>query len=258
MDLKKCFESFNASLSEVEKAYGRIIRQIDAYCRQDTMPVEYLKELAGNLAHEIRNPLAGIAVLTELLAQQGEDDQARSIQGILHGVQRIDTIVESLIAFSQPLVFHTTQCNVGDLLQRAVEAARMQLQGACEDYRFELDLPQETIHREIDPALMLQAVQNVLKNSIEVMPDGGDIRLSLSHDEPKHILVVEIEDEGPGLTSADVDKPFYPFFTTKTYGMGLGLPASRLIVEKHGGGILIQNRPEPETGVRVILTLPMD
>ncbi len=254
-DIEKCFRDFNASLSDVEKAYDQISRQIAEYNQQENVPRDYLKEMAGNLAHEIRNPLAGIAAMVELLSQETPDDQTKSIQGILHGVRRIDKIVENLIVFSQPVVFHTVQCNFGDILKRAIETTRSQLGADNDRFDFRLSGPLQPVYVQVDPVLMVQALQNMLRNAVEVMSDGGQVRLNFSHDVSNHKLMVIIEDEGPGLPQNDIEKPFYPFFTTKTYGMGLGLPTARLIIEKHGGTVSLQNRAP--RGVEITLTLPI-
>ncbi|MFQ5649099.1 MAG: nitrogen regulation protein NR(II) [bacterium] len=254
-ELEKCFQDFNASLTDIEKAYGRISRQIDEYRSHEIVPRNYLEELAGNLAHEIRNPLAGIAMLVELLSKESSKTQMENIQGILEGVQRIDTIVENLIVFSQPVRFQTVRCNLSDLLKRAAETARAWLGERNRDYPFVLPLPLEQVYVEVDPVLMLQAIQNLLRNAVEVMPDGGQTTIKVTLNQPKNKVKVSIEDEGPGLPNRDFEKPFYPFHTTKTYGMGLGLPTSRLIVEKHGGKISLKNRDQK--GLQVTLTLPI-
>ena len=94
LQIEKSFETFNSSISNIQKAFGEIQKQINSYNDTDIVPRDYLKEMAGNLAHEIRNPLGGIATNVELLSSDSDEQQSRSIESILEGVYRIDKIVE--------------------------------------------------------------------------------------------------------------------------------------------------------------------
>ncbi len=253
-DIERSLARFNASISDIERAYGRISRQIDEYGLTQTVPRNYLTEMAGNLAHEIRNPLAGIANLVELLSQDPESGTSR-IDGILNGIQRIDKIVENLIVFSKPVVLQQVRCNFYDILQRAIETVKTEYLTECADrYRFEACTDNSTFVVNIDPVLVLQALQNILSNAVTAMPDGGTILMRLAKNEAGVLLA--IQDEGAGLQEPDCEKPFYPFYTTKTYGMGMGLPTSRLILEKHGGRVWME--PTENQGLTVNVTLPIE
>lgn len=250
--IEKSIEHFNSSLSNLEKAYHRISQKIDDYQKHEIVPREYLKEMAGNLAHEIRNPLSIISTMVELLTEQKED--ARSIQGILSGVERIDKIVENLIVFSRPLTLKPIESNFCDLLGQAVETTKSELKSSEPRFDFVIATSSVEVFVKTDPVLMLQAIQNILQNAVEIMSDGGTISLKLTQEKKEKQLLLTIADEGPGLSDKNEEKPFYPFFTTKTYGMGLGLPTARLIVEKHGGKAWMERR---EKGTAVLLNLPL-
>lgn len=249
LDLEKCFENFDASISDVQKAYQKVWRQIDGLKNHDNLPKDYLAEMAGNLAHEIRNPLCGIANLVSLLSEGDQSQKSQSVHGILEGVQRIDKIVENLIVFSQPIEVHTISCNIGDILKSAVAIVKREYGAAVDIFQFELNLPRHSAFIKVDPELMLKVVKNVLQNALENMPDGGAIRLRLRRQQD--VLHLTIRDAGIGLLNRDVEKPFYPFYTTKTYGMGLGLPIARLILEKHGCQIGLQNNQTEGTTVSI-------
>ena len=85
------------------------------------------------------------------------------------------------------------------------------------------------------------------------MPEGGEIKIALMERPRTNKMVICISDEGQGLAEDNEEKPFYPFYTTKTNGMGMGLPTSRLIVEKHGGKIYLKKN---QHGVTVTINLP--
>lgn len=254
-DLEKSFETFNASISGIQETYSKIWHQLDGFQFDDSVPRDYLKEMAGNLAHEIRNPLAGISNLVELLSEDHELKRTKNIQGILEGVDRIDKIVENLIVFSRPMNLQTIECNFLDTIKRAITTVRIQNKEIEARYSFLLNLPEQEIYLKLDPILMLQALQNILQNAIENMPEGGSIKLSLTENHLLQELILIIQDHGCGLVDDNAEKPFYPFYTTKTSGMGLGLPTAHLIITNHGGKIFLQNNEEK--GVVVTIKLPM-
>ncbi len=252
-DIEKSLETFNSSVSNLEKAYDKISRKIEEYEHNEIVPREYLEELAGNLAHEIRNPLSVISSLVELLVQNKSGADTRGIQGILDGVRRIDKVVENLIIFSRPINLKPIDCNFRDLLFQAIETVKTELGEDAGDYEFATSIPAGDIYVRTDPVLMLQAIQNLLHNAAEIMGEGGKIELEIGISQPGR-LTLTISDQGPGLAGGNTEKPFYPFFTTKTYGMGLGLPTARLIIDKHGGKVWLANRP-PQ-GVVATVELP--
>ncbi|RMF60203.1 MAG: hypothetical protein D6743_15315 [Calditrichaeota bacterium] len=253
-ELEKSFENFNSRMRGVEKAYDRLQQQLDGYRDGETIPRDYLKEMAANLAHEIRNPLGGIANYVELLADSPASQQSGNIRGILEGIQRIDRVVENLIVFSRPIVLQPIRCNLADLVRRAVEAVRQEGPTDASRCEFLLRLPKE-VFLTLDPFLMLQAIKNVLQNAVEFMPAPGRLTVALVVNPKRNKVILYVADEGQEVFEAgDEEKPFYPFFTTKTSGMGLGLPTARLIVEKHGGKIWLKKKAKK--GVVVILNLP--
>ena len=242
LQIEKSFETFNSSISNIQKAFGEIQKQIDSYNDADIVPRDYLKEMAGNLAHEIRNPLGGIATNVELLSSENDEQQSRSIESILEGVYRIDKIVENLIVFSRPIVLQTIKSNFNDTVESAVEAIRKQLPDP-DRYVFTTFLPVRQTYARIDPVLMLQALQNILVNAIENMPDSGTVTIALSENRRLGKLVCCIGDSGSGLLDNDTEKPFYPFYTTKTRGTGLGLAVSKKIAREHGGDLIVSSQP---------------
>jgi len=253
-ELEKSFADFNSSISDIQRVYGRISSKIAAYHNPDAISREYLKEMAGNLAHEIRNPLGGIATYVELL---GDDAGAHSenIEAILAGVQRIDKIVENLIVFSKPVVLHKIKCNFPDLVEKVVQSLCASRADARPEVTVRFHRPKDELFANIDVQLMQQALMNVLINSVENMSEDGAIDIALSERTQDGRIALCLSDTGNGLVDDDVEKPFYPFYTTKTYGMGLGLPTTRLIIEKHNGHVRMQKNRQQ--GVMVIIQLPV-
>jgi two-component system sensor histidine kinase AtoS len=252
-EIEKCFEHFDASITDVQRAYQKVWRQIDSFKLQENLPKNYLSEMAGNLAHEIRNPLCGIANLVTLLSEEDESEKSKGVHGILEGVRRIDKIVENLIVFSQPVVIERINCNLCDIARSAVATTKREWSDTGQ-VEFVVELPEQEVFVKVDPELMLKVAKNLIQNALENMPEGGRIFIKLTEGDGKFDLL--IRDEGRGLAIKDTEKPFYPFYTTKTYGMGLGLSISRLVLEEHGCEIKL--RSNKDSGVTVTITYPMD
>jgi two-component system nitrogen regulation sensor histidine kinase GlnL len=219
-----------------------------------------LGALAAGLAHEVRNPLAGVRAAAQLLTKEPQFPRAlhEFTDVILREVDRLNRLVDELLGLVGPRPLRRRACNVNELLE---EALRLQAPGPG-------SVP---VHRDYDPAIpaldadpdrVLQVFLNLLRNALEAM-DGvrGElaVRTRFERVAPqcggRSAAVVEIEDRGPGM-SADVQaKAFMPFFSTKAKGTGLGLPLSLRIVEEHGGALELQSRPESGTTARVLLPL---
>lgn len=253
-DIERCFDSFNASIASIQSAYNQLVREINDYHDAETVPNDFLKEMAGNLAHEIRNPLGGIANFVSLLRDDGGQTSA-TFDNIQQGIERIDKVVENLIVFSNPVSPNLMRCNFNELIRGAIECVKNDLKIDSRIYRFSLKLPRGRLVLKLDPELMLQALKNVLQNAVESMPDGGKINLAVTRLKASKEALITVIDEGRGLQNGDAEKAFYPFYTTKTNGMGLGLPTARLIVAKHGGKIKLKNRAKK--GVEVSIRLPL-
>ena len=254
-DIERCFDSFNASISNIQSAYKKLVREINDYHDAETVPNDFLKEMAGNLAHEIRNPLGGIANFVALLRDDEKQEQPNTFDGIQQGIERIDKVVENLIVFSNPVVPNLIRCNFNELLRAAVECVKKELKITPQSHRFILKLTRGRIFLKVDPELLLQALKNILQNAVESMPDGGKITVAIRRLKTSNEVVITVVDEGRGLQNGDEEKAFYPFYTTKTNGMGLGLPTSRLIIAKHGGKIKLKNRAVPGVEAQIRLQL---
>ncbi|MBI3098732.1 MAG: PAS domain S-box protein [Planctomycetes bacterium] len=206
-------------------------------------------ELAATVAHEIKNPLAGISGAIQVLEDAiPRSDPRRSVVGeILEQIRRLDNTVRDLLAFSRPTAPVRQEIDVGETLARAWSLLAPQ-PGASE-VRFAI-AGGEGMRLLADAHLLEQVWINLFQNAIEAMPRGGELRV-LVHDGES--IRIEVRDTGSGIDAAHVGKLFRPFFSTKTRGTGLGLAISRKIVEAHGGSIWFATRPGIGTSVFVEL-----
>ena len=215
-----------------------------------------LGTLLAGVAHEVRNPLAGIRSTAQLW-QRGLGIGAESLEGLVQEVDRLDEIVSSLLRFSRA---DATGLSPGDLNAVLAEAARLvtspaRAQGVRIDVDVDLDpnLPRVAM----SPPSLLQLFRNLTTNAIQAMPGGGTIRLSTRHDPERLAVRATVEDGGPGLSAEAIGHLFEPFFTTKAEGTGLGLAIAREIALAHGGDLIAANRPGV-SGASFTLTLPAD
>jgi signal transduction histidine kinase len=105
----------------------------------------------------------------------------------------------------------------------------------------------------LDPVRIRQALDNVLQNAIEAMPNGGTLEVSVSIE--GHTACVAVHDSGPGISVKDMDRIFDPYFSTKQEGLGLGLPISKKIIEAHGG--MLRAASEQGRGSTFVIRLPV-
>lgn len=211
-----------------------------------------LGRLSAGVAHEIRNPLAGIRTTAELLRARiaGDGDLPRFVDVILEETERLDRIVGSLLQFAKPSAPRRQPLRLTELLERAVRLAA----GRAAERGVSLRLGEiGTLEPPGDRDQMLQVLLNLLLNAIDATPPGGEVLFRCEADRDELRFVVE--DGGEGVPASLRERVFDPFFTTKPGGTGLGLSISQNIVRAHGGRLRLE-RPEGGRS-RAVAALPL-
>ena len=217
---------------------------------QQAAQLSLVGELAAGLAHEIKNPLAGIQGVVDILLRRRDarDPDSEALKGIRSEVDRIDQTVRALLDRARPRVLAPKQCSLTDVVRRAVNVARAQVFGRAEGRRIavHLDAPVEPIFASIDAAQIEDAVLNLIINAIEASENNGSInvRLFCAQDETNEQLeevMIEVSDQGRGVSEENLARIFHPFFTTTEGGTGLGLPAVRRIARAHSGRVEVKS-----------------
>lgn len=212
-----------------------------------------LGQLAGAIAHEVRNPLAVMRS-----AAQGvlEDERSpspatqRGCEFIITEIDRLHSVVTSLLAFVRPLQVKRRTVRIEDLFDRTEQLARDELAGArARLVRRVGDAPPVI---EGDPDLLCQALLGLVANATEAMTNGGDVVLEASA--CMGGIELSVADSGPGVPPELRSRVFEPFFTTRAKGTGLGLAVVKQIVTAHAGSVSIDDRPGG--GARFVLRLP--
>jgi len=213
-----------------------------------------LGQMAASLAHEIRNPLASIDVTCSLLRRRlGEDDGGRAmLDKITAEVRRLNRTITSSLEFVRPVSLQLAPATLAPLLDEAITVARER--HGVPAIRIETDFRQDLPPIDIDRAQIRQVFENLILNSLEALGDSGNVTVvtdlhqagAPAGDEPDAAapwVQIQVRDDGPGLAQDERDKVFYPFFTTKEQGSGVGLSTAKKIVDCHRGQIDIEDAP---------------
>ena len=219
-------------------------------------------EIAVSIAHQVRNPLGSIELLTSVLKQEVKDDQDKKklTDHVLAGVKNIDFIINNLLLFTKPQPPVLQQVNVHSFLSDAIHFVAPSLKLGRVELKEHFNAHTPLIMG--DPELLKQVFFNVVWNAIQAMAAGGELIISTemeNHDryrapDPEYVEI-SISDSGEGIAEDDLEKIFNPFFTSKEKGTGLGLAIVHNIIEAHGGQITVKSRVGK--GSVFTITLPL-
>jgi signal transduction histidine kinase len=215
--------------------------------------------MAAGVAHEIRNPLASIKgaaqfVQKDLEGTPGKDEAKDYLKLLVGEVDRLNGVVESFLSYARPVEPRKQDLSLESFLKDLLRLHTASLPKSVRvETAFDPDLPAV----KADPELLTHAVTNAIRNAVEVMPEGGTLRIRTVAvaSALRSWAAIEVEDSGPGIARGDLERIFQPFFTTKAKGTGLGLAISLRILEAHGGDISIEN-VQPH-GCRFTFFLPL-
>jgi two-component system sensor histidine kinase HydH len=220
--------------------------------------VAEIVQLAGGLAHEIRNPLSTMRLNLELLAEELQGAAAPRDRRILQKIdrvrreaQRLENILEDFLRFARVEVLKRVPTDLNALIDDLRDFIEPQAttQGVIIRTQFDESLPAVAI----DEDLFKQALLNLILNALHAMPDGGELILTTRR-EPA-AAVVEVIDTGSGIAEEHQAEVFKPYFSTRPGGSGLGLPTARRILQAHGGTIDLASAVGK--GTRFTLRLPL-
>lgn len=215
---------------------------------QRAAQLSFVGELAAGLAHEIKNPLAGIQGAVDILIRRRDknDPEREALEGMRHEVARIDNTVRALLDRARPRLSSVVNESLTNVVDRAVSLAKGQLVTAVtrgHHVRIEYEPPDDPITIPIDSAQIEDAVLNLIINAIEACQTGGYVKVRVARLQVERLdvleeeAIIEVEDDGVGISDEDQARIFNPFFTTRSSGTGLGLPAVRRIARLHGGRV---------------------
>jgi Na+/proline symporter/signal transduction histidine kinase len=212
-----------------------------------------LGEMAAGVAHEIRNPLGGIKMATNLLSSPEVDGSPLSqemARSILSGIGEIEGIINNLLDWTRDARLERNEYELARILDPVVEAAASE--GRARGVQVGYGRLEREVVAAVDGQKLRQVFTNVMKNAVEAIePRRGAGRVTVDLFAEGDRAVVEVVDDGVGISPEDRDKIFLPFFTTKPSGTGLGMSIVKKIVDLHAGDIAIESAPGHGTRVRI-------
>ena len=213
-----------------------------------------LGRLAAGLAHEIKNPLAGIQGALEILREDpSETDSNKELfDEMLSELRRVNGTLRTLLGSARPGPARLAKTDLNKLLDevRILMAPGLRRQNVA----LELDLTEGPLEAQIDGSKIRQVLLNLIQNAAEAMENGGTVTIRASGFPEGGGIVLAVQDDGPGIPPDQLKRVFEPFFSTKFSGTGLGLAIARSLVEQHGGTLQVDS--EVGKGTNFYLILP--
>jgi signal transduction histidine kinase len=228
--------------------YG--LRQKKALERSEQLAA--VGELAASIAHEVRNPLAGMKGALEVLRKELDVKPSNQeiVDELLAQIVRLEHLVRDLLSYARPRVLRLQVFDLNEMLGRVLRL-----------YKDQADASGITIHRidgpgtgklRADPTQMEQVLLNLIHNAVQAMEEGGT--LTVTTRVTGESVTITLRDTGDGIPRSDMVKVFQPFYTTKHRGSGLGLPIVKKITEAHGGSLKLKSTPGE--GTTATVTIP--
>ena len=214
-----------------------------------------LGRAAAQVAHEVKNPLAGLLLYAfHLKSKIGDSSktEASLVDKIVDTINHLSDRVEQILGFARPLNLTRSDGNINQIANEVLELLQPQITANKIDVR--LSLSEHAASAMIDESSMRGALINLILNAIEAMPNGGS--LSISSDGTDDTLRLEIADSGRGISEEELKNIFEPFYTTKKEGLGLGMPYAKKIIAQHGGDMTVDSRIGQ--GTKISITLPTE
>jgi len=252
--LKDEFGELAASFNEMAGALKEQMRKM-----QRTEQMAVVGELAAGLAHEIKNPMAGIKVAMSVLSEETyiSPEDKSVLQKVVAEITQLEGLMKSFLNFAKPQKPRMEPVNVNQLLNTTLAFhLKHQAVGDARSGKVEIakelgELPSTLA----DPTQLQQVFLNLFLNALHAMPLGGELSVRTRLEEDGKMIRIEVSDTGSGIREDLIDKVFQPFYTTKPKGTGLGLAISRQLIEQHDGVITVANRPGD--GVLFTIRLPV-
>jgi len=195
-----------------------------------------LGELTAGVAHELRNPLAGIKINTQILSRKRDfpEMERRLLDSTLEGIGKIQKIVDDMLNFAKPKASHFKLEEINEVVEGSLAILQTKLKKGNISLVF---VKGESLPKVwIDAHQIQQVLINLMLNAIQAMEKGGTLTFR-TFSEGKDRVDIEVKDTGIGIPKSHLKKIFDPFFTTKSEGTGLGLSISINILESHGATI---------------------
>lgn len=217
--------------------------------------VATLGRVAAQVAHEVRNPLAGLLLYSEHLKSKldgkAQNGEAQLVDKIIATINNLTATTEQILNFARPVTLAPKRLDLNEVAQDVIQLLSTEI--AAHAIETKLDLDPSPVAGMLDEPSIRAATLNLVLNAVQAMSKGG--LLTISTGTTSGNLWMEIKDTGAGMSPAQAKEIFEPFKTTKSRGLGLGMPYAQKIIHQHGGQIVVESREGQGTQVRIELPI---
>ncbi len=226
-----------------------LIREMEQQLER-TRRMAALGKMAAGIAHEIRNPLGTLRGFAHYFGNlDGATAESKDYAELMKSeIDRLNRHVSGLLQFARPREPQVVSVDLDGLISKTVALMEADFSKHALNFHYRCNTD---ITLEADPDMLLQVLMNLLQNSVNATPTGGEVSLSAFAD--RHHIRIMISDNGSGMTAQEREKMFDPFFTTRKTGTGLGLSVSHQIIEQHNGTFEVSSAPGKGTTVTIVL-----
>ncbi|HEY4658720.1 MAG TPA: ATP-binding protein, partial [Gemmatimonadaceae bacterium] len=244
--------AFNEMTTALEDTTSRV-RQLHQHEIQRASQLATVGELASGVAHEIKNPVVGVAHGLDLVRRHLGPDPALTpiMDEMARQLTRIQQTLQELLTFARPATPALAPVSGNDIVQRAIRLLQPTADRA--GVRIEMWVDPALPRFDADEEMLYQALVNVFMNALQATPCGG--RITVTTRSTTERVEIIIADTGRGIPEEDLELVFKPFFTTRHTGTGLGLSITREVAQRHGGGVTLESTVG--VGTTVTLHLPL-
>ena len=247
-------KSFNEMLDTLERTQ----RELYIYHQkelQNSQKLATIGEMSARIAHEIRNPVTGIARAMEIIIADLKEDHNKPIfEEIQRQANRVEQAISNLLRYSRVKEISLHEGNINEVIKSMVFFLRHQAHDKT--VNFEMDLQDDIPFILFDHELLENVLLNLSFNAIKALTENGIIAYKTRYEKAGNIVIIAVRDNGAGISSGTEEEIFKPFYTTHTKGTGLGLAISKDIIEKHHGEIWFENNKD--AGCTFFISLPVN
>jgi signal transduction histidine kinase len=238
-------------LALVSREHRRLIEAHGQLAQNEK--IASLGQVAAQVAHEVRNPLAGLLLYSQHLKGKVAGvlpaSEIQVVDKIIDTINHLTSTTERILSFARPVNLALQQVDLNDVIGDVIQLLKSQI--SENGIKTRLELSESRLMVMLDEAAIRAALLNLVLNAAQAMPDGGELKISSGMSNLRFWLV--IADTGSGIDKDQISRIFEPFNTTKSRGLGLGMPYARKIIEEHGGVIRVESVQQQGTRVRIEL-----
>ena len=209
------------------------LKRAQARERQMMAALAALGEQASVLAHEIKNPITSIHLALRAVADKLGEGQAEVLEELIERMRKLEGKLRRTLSFARPIDLDAKPTPILPLVLGPVDTLRDEAEDRSVDLRFDVDANLGSI--SVDAGRIEDVITNLVRNALDVLPEGGTIAVSARAE--GNGVSIRVEDDGPGLPDMPAEELFKPFVTTKEKGTGIGLALARKVAQAHGGSL---------------------